>query len=92
MRPRRGNRAFHSGGESEEAPGDGGGGKAEGEADQRRSLREACRIVRPTMAPLAAAGSARPSSPVSVFAEDFSLLIRSPRRFRLVRGLIRVLS
>jgi len=45
-----------------------------------------------SMAPLAAAGTARPSSPVSVFAEDFSLLIRTPRRFRLVRSKIRVLS
>jgi len=45
-----------------------------------------------SMAPLAAAGTARPSSPVSVFAEDFSLLIRTPRRFRIVRSRIRVLS
>jgi hypothetical protein len=45
-----------------------------------------------TMPPLACCGTARPSSPVSVFAEDFSLLIRSPRRFRLVRSQIRVLS
>jgi len=45
-----------------------------------------------SMAPLAAAGTARPSSPVSVFAEDFSLLIRTPRRYRLVRSKIRVLS
>ncbi len=45
-----------------------------------------------SMAPLAAAGTARPSSPVSVFAEDFSLLIRTPRRFRLARSKIRVLS
>jgi hypothetical protein len=44
------------------------------------------------MAPLAAAGTARPSSPVSVFAEDFSLLIRTPRRMRIARSLIRVLS
>ena len=49
--------------------------------------------AKPTsMAPLAAAGTARPSSPVSVFAEDFSLLIRTPRRYRLVRSKIRVLS
>lgn len=47
---------------------------------------------RPTQPSLAAAGAARPSSPVSVFAEDFSLLIRTPRRFRLVRSRIRVLS
>ena len=45
-----------------------------------------------SMAPLAAAGTARPSSPVSVFAEDFSLLIRTPRRFRIARSKIRVLS
>ena len=49
--------------------------------------------ARPTsMAPLAAAGTARPSSPVSVFAEDFSLLIRTPRRIRVARSKIRVLS
>ena len=45
-----------------------------------------------SMAPLAAAGTARPSSPVSVFAEDFSLLIRTPRRMRIARTKIRVLS
>ncbi len=45
-----------------------------------------------SMAPLAAAGTARPSSPVSVFAEDFSLLIRTPRRMRIARSKIRVLS
>ena len=45
-----------------------------------------------SMAPLAAAGIARPSSPVSVFAEDFSLLIRTPRRLRIARSKIRVLS
>jgi len=45
-----------------------------------------------SMAPLAAAGIARPSSPVSVFAEDFSLLIRTPRRMRIARSKIRVLS
>ncbi len=45
-----------------------------------------------SMPPLAAAGTARPSSPASVFAEDFSLLIRTPRRFRVVRSKIRVLS
>ena len=49
--------------------------------------------TKPTsMAPLAAAGTARPSSPVSVFAEDFSLLIRTPRRMRIARSKIRVLS
>lgn len=41
---------------------------------------------------LAAAGTARPSLPVSVFAEDFSLLIRTPRRIRIARSKIRVLS
>ena len=45
-----------------------------------------------SMAPLAAAGTARPSSPGSVFAEDFSLLIRTPRRLRLTRSRIDVLS
>ena len=48
--------------------------------------------TKPTsMAPLVAAGTARPSSPVSVFAEDFSLLIRTPRRMRIARMKIRVL-
>jgi hypothetical protein len=41
---------------------------------------------------LAWAGYPRPSSPVSAFAEDFSLLIRTPRRFRIARSRIRVLS
>ena len=45
-----------------------------------------------SMAPVVAAGTARPSSPVSVFAEDFSLLIRTPRRMRIARSKIRVLS
>jgi len=39
-----------------------------------------------------AAGSPRPALPVSVFAEDFSLLIRFPRRMRIARSRIRVLS
>ena len=54
-----------------------------------------CVSVKPvctSMAPLVAAGTARPSSPVSVFAEDFSLLIRTPRRMRIARSKIRVLS
>jgi hypothetical protein len=38
------------------------------------------------------AGTARPALPVSVFAEDFSLLIRFPRRLRIARSRIRVLS
>lgn len=41
---------------------------------------------------LRAAGVARPSLPVQVFAEDFSLLIRTPRRMRIARSRIRVLS
>ena len=41
---------------------------------------------------LAAAGTARPSSPGSVFAEDFSLLIKTPRRLRVARSRIDVLS
>ena len=40
----------------------------------------------------AACGTARPALPVSVFAEDFSLLIRTPRRMRIARSSIRVLS
>lgn len=39
-----------------------------------------------------AAGTALPAAPVSVFAEDFSLLIRTPRRMRIARSRIRVLS
>ncbi|GEM_PF-5165776 len=45
-----------------------------------------------SMEPLAAAGTARPSSPNSVFAEDFSLLIRTPRRLRQARSRIDVLN
>lgn len=41
---------------------------------------------------LSKAGTARPSSPISVFGEDFSLLIRAPRRMRIARSVIRVLS
>ena len=41
---------------------------------------------------LDAAGTCRPSLPVSQFANDFSLLLRAPRRLRLVRGRIYVLS
>lgn len=37
-------------------------------------------------------GCPRPSLPVSVFAEDFSLLVRTPRRLRVARSKIRVLS
>lgn len=50
------------------------------------------RTVKPTQPPLAAADIARPSSPQSVFAEDFSLLIRTPRRLRIARSRIKVLS
>lgn len=39
-----------------------------------------------------AAGGARPAKPGSVYAEDFSLLIRAPRRMRIARSTIRVLS
>src|SRR5690606_19764929 len=39
-----------------------------------------------------AAGTARPALPVAVFAEDLSLLIRSPRRLRIERGILVVLS
>ncbi len=60
---------------------------------KKACLRSASAKTEPTsMAPLAAAGTARPSSPVSVFAEDFSLLIRTPRRMRIARSKIRVLS
>jgi hypothetical protein len=44
----------------------------------------------PAMGP--AIGTARPSQPVQVFAEDFSLLIRTPRRMRIARGRIEVLN
>lgn len=47
---------------------------------------------KPVQAPLVAAGTARPALPISVFAEDFSLLIRTPRRLRIARSRIRVLS
>lgn len=50
------------------------------------------RSPRPTMPGAFAIGTPRPSLPVSVFAEDFSLLIRSPRRVRITRSRIRVLS
>ena len=55
-------------------------------------LSESTKTESTSMAPLVAAGTARPSSPSSVFAEDFSLLIRTPRRFRIARSKIRVLS
>jgi len=56
------------------------------------SVKTAVKTASTSMAPLVAAGTARPSSPVSVFAEDFSLLIRTPRRMRIARSKIRVLS
>jgi hypothetical protein len=46
----------------------------------------------PTPSGLAAAGKALPSQPVTVFAEDFSLIARKPDRLRLTRYKIRVLS
>lgn len=49
-------------------------------------------MKRRTQPPLAAAGMPRPSAPVQVFAEDFSLLIRTPRRLRVKRSTVRVLS
>ena len=45
-----------------------------------------------SMAPLVAAGTARPTSPVKLFAEDLSLMITTPRRMRIARSKIRVLS
>lgn len=56
------------------------------------SVKTAAKAEPTSMAPLVAAGTARPSSPGSVFAEDFSLLIRTPRRMRIARSKIRVLS
>ena len=53
---------------------------------------ESAKTESTSMAPLVAAGTARPSSPSSVFAEDFSLLIKTPRRMRIARSKIRVLS
>jgi hypothetical protein len=47
---------------------------------------------RPTQPGLACAGTARPSLPVNIFAEDFGLIIRTPRRLRVSRGRIEVLS
>ena len=50
------------------------------------------RVLPPTGSHLTAAGTARPSAPVSVFAEDFSLIIRTPRRMRIARSRITLLS
>lgn len=47
---------------------------------------------RPLPSPLVAAGTARPALPVSVYAEDFSLLVRRPRRLRIARGFRFVLN
>jgi hypothetical protein len=43
---------------------------------------------------LEAAGSPRPSAPISVFAEDFSILttVQSSHRLRVARDKIRVLN
>ena len=42
---------------------------------------------------LRSGGNPRPSSPAPVFAEDFSLLLgRAPKRLRIERGEIQVLS
>lgn len=52
-------------------------------------------IVKPPRLPaagLARAGQTRPARPSSVYAEDFSLLVRAPRRLRIARGRVRVLS
>lgn len=38
------------------------------------------------------AGLPRPAKPTSSFGEDFSLLIRAPRRYKIVRGKVIVLS
>jgi hypothetical protein len=46
---------------------------------------------RPRMPSAIAAGSARQSSPVSTYAEDFSLLVRR-KRLRITRGQICVLN
>jgi hypothetical protein len=43
------------------------------------------------MASAFAVGTPRPALPVSVFAEDFSLLIRTPRRMRIARNRILIL-
>lgn len=49
-------------------------------------------LPKPKPAGLARAGLTRPALPVSVLAEDFSLLVRAPRRMSISRGKIRVLS
>lgn len=48
-------------------------------------------MKRPTMPPLERAGPTRPAAPVSVYGEDFALILRRPRRLRTVRGRIAVL-
>lgn len=58
---------------------------AEIEVDVRRCLRQLLDCG-------TAAGPARPSLPTPVFAEDFSLLVRYPRRMRIARSRISVLS
>jgi hypothetical protein len=49
-------------------------------------------IQRPFPVGLAAAGTARPALPVSQFANDFSLVVRYPRRLRVARSKVYVLS
>lgn len=41
---------------------------------------------------LALAGTARPARPAPIYAEDFSELVRAPRRLRVKRGKIIVLQ
>lgn len=49
-------------------------------------------LLRPTNPSWSQAAPPRPATPVPVYAEDFSLLVRAPRRLRIKRGKIRVLS
>lgn len=71
--PKRGNRAIPAGAGGEEAEGDGSCGAPEGPPGPVRPIRESAwrQVAGMPAAP-----------PASVFAEDFSLLIRLPRRFR----------
>lgn len=69
------------------------GGEAPEEDDGDREVAQSSTRKRPVRQDAAvAAGPARPSLPISAYAEDFTLLLRIPRRLRLVRGRIRVLS
>ena len=47
---------------------------------------------RPFPVGLAAIGNARPALPVSQYANDFSFIVRYPRRLRIERGRIVVLQ